>query len=293
MERKSALSRKASLLRLSAISLANGMRSGSFRSLYRGQGIDFSGVREYLTGDDVRSIDWNVTARMCRPFVKVFEEEKELDVFLIVDTSLSMRFGCGKSSRLSKALECASLLTLASVYNSSPVGAVLFDKSISFSCEPKHGREQALFLLSKFEKVETASVSKGSALENALTGAARLLKKRTLVMVFSDFRTSGWITPFARLCRKHDVVAVRITDSVDHKLPSVGAVPFEDIESSYCCVLPTSSRVFQSEWLNADSNKVAGWKKECLRHGGIPFILSTDKDSFEQLQTFFSKREVQ
>src|SRR5574344_2874729 len=116
-EDRTALARRASLLHLSPISLAEGIRSGSFKSLYRGQGIEFSGVREYLRDDDVRAIDWNVTARMGRPYVKLFEEERELNVFLVVDKSLSMNSGSGNKSRLETALECASLLTLASEQN--------------------------------------------------------------------------------------------------------------------------------------------------------------------------------
>lgn len=279
-ERKASLSKKASLLHISALSLAEGMKSGSFRSLYRGEGVDITGVREYFVGDDVRSIDWNVTARIGHPYVKVFEEEKELDVFIIVDTSLSMDFGRGKSSRLEKALECAELLTLASYYNSSPVGAVLFDSSVKFSIAPRYGKDHAMLLLSKFDKItdKRASCDRGSYLDNALTGAMKLLKKRTLVMIFSDFRTDGYFKSFGRLCQKNDVVAVRITDSVDLKLPAVGTVPFCDAESSYRCVLPTSSRFFQSAWVGDNSRRISDWKNQCLRHGGVPLVLSTDKD---------------
>ena len=132
-EDRTALAKRASLLRLSAITLAEGMRSGSFKSLYRGQGIEFSGVREYLRDDDVRAIDWNVTARMGRPYVKLFEEERELNVFLVVDESLSMNTVSGYRTRLETAMECASLLSLASLQNESPVGAVMFNGNITFS----------------------------------------------------------------------------------------------------------------------------------------------------------------
>ena len=112
---KNNTAQRAQLLHLTSLSLANGMKSGSFRSLFRGQGMEFSGVREYLRGDDVRAIDWNVTARMGKPFVKVFEEERELDVFIIVDKSLSMNTGSGIQSRLETAMDCASLITMASL----------------------------------------------------------------------------------------------------------------------------------------------------------------------------------
>lgn len=291
MESRTSLAKKAYLFHLKTLSLADGMRSGSFKSLYRGQGIEFSGVREYLRGDDVRSIDWNVTARMGKPYVKTFEEERELDVFLIVDASISMHSSAGKQTRLQKALECASLLTLASLQNTSPVGTVIFDEKILFSRPPSHGREQALVLLSQFEKT-TPSQKAGSALDNAIQGAERLLKKRSLVMVFSDFRTTSWLHSFARLCQKNDVVAARITDPLDEKLPEVGTVPFFDGESGTVKLLPTSSKSFQSAWLNAHYQRLDGWKTEVIRHGGIPLLLSTEKDSLVELTQFFASREV-
>ena len=297
MNDKSALSKKASLLHLNALSLADGMRSGAFRSLYKGQGLDFNGVREYLHGDDVRAIDWNVTARMGKPFVKVFDEERELDVFLILDTSLSMRFTSGKVSRIEKALECASLLTLASLRNASPVGAVLFDSEIHFSFAPEYGRDHAMLLLSRFDKFAGAgglpyqAKEQGSCMGNALNGAMKLLKKRTLVMIFSDFRMQGYFDAFGRLCQKNDVIAVRLCDDLDQKLPSAGTLLFNDMESGHRTFLPTSSRAFKSAWLADKQQGIALWKRECVSRGGIPLVLSIEKDSFAQLQAFFSARK--
>ncbi|MBR1912839.1 MAG: DUF58 domain-containing protein [Treponema sp.] len=291
MDKRTELSKKARMLHVSALSLAEGMKTGAFHSLYKGQGIEFRGVREYLKGDEVRAIDWNVTARMGHPYVKVFEEDRELDIFIVIDTSRSMLCGSGSVTRLEKAMECASLLTLASYHNESPVGAVLFDGKIHFSCAPKAGHEQIMFLLSQFEKSYASGVQ-GSALDNALLGAGRLLKKRTLVMVFSDFRTMDWLDSFSRLCHKHDVVAVRICDPSDEKLPSIGAVSFQDTESNYTCTLPTSSSVFQKEWAKANQARIDSWKYECIRHGGIPLTVHTDEDSIHELSSFFSKREL-
>ena len=299
MEGKSSLSKKANLLHLNALSLADGMRNGAFRSRYKGQGLDFNGVREYLRGDDVRAIDWNVTARMGKPFVKVFEEERELDVFLIVDTSLSMRFASGRRSRLDKALECACLLTLASLRNASPVGAVAFDSQIHFSSAPEYGRDHAMLLLSRFDRLAGVGSApyrakeQGSFMENALDGAMKLLKKRTLVMVFSDFRMQGYFDAFGRLCQKNDVIAVRICDALDQKLPSMGTLLFSDMESGYRTFLPTSSRSFKSAWLADKQQGIALWRRECVSRGGVPLVLSTEKDSFSQLQAFFTARKVQ
>lgn len=284
---KNDISRRASLLHLSSISLAEKMKSGSFRSLYRGRGIEFSGVREYLRGDDVRAIDWNVTARMGKPFVKVFEEERELDVFIVADASLSMCVGTSRKTKLEKAMECASLLTLASFYNSSPVGAVVFDGELEFFCSPESGKKHSLMLLSHFDRKKQKP---GSVLDSALRGAEKLLKKRSLVFVISDFRAASWQASFARLCQKNDVIAIKIVDSSDGSIPSVGSVLFTDPETGYEAVLPTSSKKFIRGWREENEMRNENWLKECLRHGGIPLFISTVQDPAAELIKFFSSR---
>lgn len=287
---KKNIRKRASLLHLVSVSLAEGMKSGSFRSLYRGQGIEFSGVREYLRGDDVRAIDWNVTARMGKPFVKLFEEERELDIFIIADASLSMSTGSGRQTRHETAMECASLVTLASFYNANPVGTVIFDGKLEFFCAPKPGRNHSLFLLSQFDRMTCGKIS-GSVLYNALTGAEKLLKKRSLVFVISDFRVSGWQEPFARLCQKNDVIAVKITDPLDEKIPSIGSVLFSDPETGFECVLPSSSHKFSRMWREENERRNEKWFKDCIRHGGIPLFISTVQDPAAELIKFFSGRE--
>lgn len=288
-ENRKSLARRAALLQLSARKIADGMRSGTFKSLYYGHGIEFSGVRDYLRGDDVRTIDWNVTARLGKPYVKTFEEERELNVFIIADRSFSMTGGSGKKTRLEVAMECASLLTLASEQNNSPVGAVIFDGEITFSSVPKAGRDQSLLLLTHFDEYNEVHKN-GSALDSALHGAERVLKKKSLVFIFSDFRTALWEVPFAHLCAKHDVVAVRIKDKLDSELPSVGSVPFEDIESGKIKYFPTSSEEFRLAWENDNSRRVNEWKKICYKHGAVPFEISTESEPVVELSKFFSQR---
>lgn len=289
---KSTLAKKATLLHLNSLALADGMRNGSFRSLYKGRGIDFSGVREYMDGDDVRTIDWNVTARMCRPFVKQYDEEKDLNVMVVIDASASMKSGSGRKSRLEIAAECASLLTLASFHNASPIGAVIYDGKIRFNCSPAPGHDQVMLLLSEFEKVEEYGTG-GSSLESALLGCQRLLKKRTLIMVFSDFRTTAWGQAFGYLCQRNDVVAVKIADSMDEHLPEVGSIPFTDPETGIRMVLPTSSSKFRRKWREDNESRMVQWNHECRRRGGIPFVLSTNSDCLREMTRFFSTRDRQ
>ena len=289
---KSTLAKKATLLHLNSLALADGMRNGSFRSLYKGRGIDFSGVREYMDGDDVRTIDWNVTARMCRPFVKQYDEERDLNVMVVIDASASMKSGSGRKSRLEIAAECASLLTLASFHNAAPIGAVIYDGKIRFNCSPAPGHDQVMLLLSEFEKVEEYG-SGGSSLESALLGCQRLLKKRTLIMVFSDFRTTAWGQAFGYLCQRNDVVAVKIADGMDEHLPEVGSIPFTDPETGIRMVLPTSSSKFRRKWREDNESRMVQWSHECRRRGGIPFVLNTNSDCLRELTRFFSTRDRQ
>ena len=140
------LSRRASLLNLSALTLAENLKNGGFKSVFRGQGIEFSDVREYFPGDNVRSIDWNVTARMGKPFIKQYEEDRELTVFLILDCSLSMKGGSFEKTRLSQACEAAALLLFAAKKNEGAAGAVFFDGEIQFSCPPKSGKKNSMLI---------------------------------------------------------------------------------------------------------------------------------------------------
>ena len=286
------LAKKASQLRLSAISIAENMQNGSFKSLYRGQGIEFSDVREYLHGDNVRSIDWNVTARMGRAFIKQYEEDKELSVFLILDCSRSMESGLD-SSRLSQAQEAAALLLLAAEHISGAIGAVFFDGKIQFSCEPKAGRENSMMILSKLDKLDSTPEDEktgGSVLPNAITGAAKLLKKRSLVFILSDFRSAKWEKPFARLAQKNDVIAVKITSPTDSELPNIGTVPFFDPETNKKGLFPTLSKRFKHEWREANRQRTDSWKDFCIKHGASPVLLSTEDDAALVLSRFFKQK---
>ena len=236
---KDSLIQKAALLRITTKTLANSLQNGSFKSLYHGQGIEFSGVREYLRGDDVRLIDWNVTARSGKPYVKIFEEERELQIFLVIDRSLSMQTGSRGKSRLQTAMEISALLTLAAENNANPVGAVLFGGDIEFVCSPKSGQTQTMILLSHFDR-KPENKKRGSVLANALTGAGKVLKKRSLIFVISDFRMRDWEDPLVHLASRHDVVCVRIGDPSDYSLPEMGAIPFTDPENGIKKLLPTN-----------------------------------------------------
>ena len=227
---KNNTAQRAQLLHLTSLSLANGMKSGSFRSLFRGQGMEFSGVREYLRGDDVRAIDWNVTARMGKPFVKVFEEERELQVLVILDNSASMMIKNDKKSKFEVARYASALITIACELNSCSIGAIFFDGVINFCTKPFFSKNQIMLILNKLFKLNENPV-KGSVLNSALIDAGRILKKRSLVFVFSDFCSDGWQKSMIALAKKNDVLAFKLCDSVDYEFFDFGSVVFKDAES--------------------------------------------------------------
>lgn len=282
------LVKKASYLRIAARTLADGMKSGNFRSLYRGQGIEFSGVRDYIRGDDIRSIDWNVTARMNRPYVKVFEEERELQIFIIVDNSLSMQIGSGNHTKYDVAAETAALITIASEMNNCPLGAVFFDGEVHFSTTPRLGREQTMLILSHLDKMKEKE-HVGSVLGTAISGANRLLSKRSLVFIISDFRSADWEKPLISLAHNNDVVAIRVTDKMDEKLPEVGTTYFTDSESEISLKLPTNSAKFQREWKLANDNNIRKWQETCVKHGVSSAILKTTDEPLSLLAQVFAR----
>ena len=285
------LASRAARLRIASISLSEGIRSGNFRSASRGQGIEFSDVREYIPGDNVRAIDWNVTARMGRAFIKQYEEDRELNVLVVLDCSRSMFSGSSDGVRIVSACEVAALAVLASERNSGASGAVFFDGSVRFSCPPKPGRENALSILSKIDRLEFPSGAvNGSALSSALRCASNLLRKRSLVFVISDFRAAGWEKELAFLSCRNDVIAVRISDSTDSELPVVGTVPFSDSETGASAVLPTSSSAFARAWFEANRRRVDSWEELCAKHGAHTLVVSTAEDSVLALSRFFAKR---
>ena len=282
---RESLTKKASYLRVVSGIIADCMKNGGFRALYRGQGIEFAGVREYLRGDDVRSIDWNVTARMGKPFVKMFDEERELQMFLIVDRSASMFTGSKGKVKYESAAEAAAVLAIAAELNESPVGAVFFDGEITFKSRPQAGSLQTMHILTRLDEVE--DINKGSVLGNAISGAAKMLKKHSLVFIISDFRTQGWEDSFKLLSQKHDVTAIRITDSSELELPEMGSVPFTDNETGSRLVLPTNNSEFRSAWRDAFRQRTMRLSEFCAKHGSGFVSISTDEDVVRLLSRFF------
>src|SRR5947207_2828073 len=217
--------------------LVNTLFTGEYRSVFRGQGIEFAEVREYQQGDDFRAIDWNVSARMGHPFVKTFHEEREITLLLIVDQSGSLHFG-RPYSKAGLAVEVAAVLALAAARHNDRVGAPLFADAPEYVVPPAKGRAHALRVIR--DLVAFAPRGRGTNLAGALRYATKLLRHRAIVVVLSDFRAEGWEDPLGQLAAGHDVVAITIDDPRERELPDAGWVDMEDAETGQRVLLDTS-----------------------------------------------------
>ncbi len=287
MDRR-ALLQRISTFPLIAEELAEDLLSGDFRSVFKGQGIEFDEVRRYERGDDVRSIDWNVSARFGSPFVKLYREERELTVFLVLDVSASMDSGGGELSRRDQATLVTALVTLSAERAGERIGAAFFDENLGRVFPPRKGRPHAMAIVDA--ALEERPLGRGSALGRALVGAARLLKRRSLVVVVSDFLCSDWEAELGTLSRRHDVVAIRITDPVDEEMPDAGLVFMRDPETGVELRAPTGFSSFREAWGGWHADRGAAWRTTCVRRGVAWLELSTADDPVVSLARFFGSR---
>ncbi len=225
--------------------LVESLFSGEYHSVFKGRGMEFSDVREYQPGDDVRAIDWNVTARRGRPYVKELVEERQLEVLLIVDRSASKEFGTGPDRNLGVAAEIAAILGLAAVTNNDRVGLLLVTDRVERFVPPDTGRNHALRLV--LDLLSHRAVERGTRLTAALEFAAKVLRQRTVIFVLSDFlldveRDRGFEHALHRLSDEHDVIPIRLSDPTAATLPDVGMLALFDPESGRRSVLNTSDR---------------------------------------------------
>jgi len=272
--------------------LADDLLSGDFRSIFKGQGIEFDEVRHYESGDDVRSIDWNVSARFGSPYVKMFREERELTVFVILDSTASMDSGGGALSRREQAIFATALLVLSAERAGERVGALIYDGDARRFFAPRKGRAHAMAIVEA--AVSSTAHERGASLVRslgrALAGSARILKRRSLVAIVSDFMCAEWERDLGFLSRKHDVVAFRVSDPVDTAMPDAGLVRMMDGETGMRTRAPTGFASFRDAWTQWHNERTEACRTACSRNG-VPCIdLSTDDDAVLVLSRFFGAR---
>jgi uncharacterized protein (DUF58 family) len=282
--------RQVKLIELKTRGLVNSVFTGEYRSVFKGQGMEFSEVREYQPGDEVRSIDWNVTARMRRPFVKRYIEERELTVMLVVDLSGSERFGTVRRFKSELASELAAVLAMSAVRNNDRVGVLLFTDRIEHVIPPRKGRRHVLRIIRDLLAFEP--VGRGTNIVGAIDYVARMLNQHAIVFIVSDFLESDIDHPLKLLAQRHDVVAVTVEDPSERDLPDIGIARLIDPETGETFEVDTSS----SNVREAYSERVAAERearKHLLRRLAIDEVaVRTEGGVVEPLLRFFRARET-
>ena len=271
--------------------------AGHYHSVFKGRGMDFDEVREYVPGDEVRAIDWNVTARAARPFVKKFTEERELTLLLVVDVSASGDFGSGERSKREVAAELASVLALSATRNNDKVGLVLFTDGIELYIPPKKGRRHVLRVVR--EILFFRPVQRGTDLGQALRFASRMLPRRAVVFLVSDFQGVGLDaaleSPARRalrqVARRHDLVAVCMRDPREQALPDAGRVVLQDAETGEVVEVDTGSGRVRERFAAAARERQDNLRRLLNSEAVDSLVLSTAEPWLSALLAFFERRE--
>ena len=280
--------RQVKLIELRTRGLVNSLFTGEYHSVFKGQGMEFAEVREYQPGDEVRSIDWNVTARMRRPFVKRYVEERELTVMLAVDLSGSERFGTRGRFKSELATELGAVLGMSAVRNNDRVGALLFTDRIEHLLPPRKGRRHALRLIRDLLAFEPKGARTDIA--GALQYLERMLSHHTIIFVISDFLDAELEKPLKRLAQRHDVVAISVEDPSERLLPDVGLARFVDPETGETLDIDTSDDEVRSRYERAMDGE-RDVRRRLLRRLAIDeIVVRTDQDYVQPLLRFFRSR---
>lgn len=266
----------------------NASFAGQYESVFKGRGMQFDEVREYTPGDDIRAIDWNVTARTGRPFIKRFVEEREMTVLFAVDLSASGEFGTVNKMKNELAAEFCAVLAFAAARNNDKVGLLIFTDRIELFIPPKKGSRHVLRLIRDLLAFEMPR--RKTNIPMALDYIARVVRRRATVFVVSDFIETGFKKPLSLLSKRHDVVAVPVRDRVEIEMPSVGLIEVQDAETGEIMLVDTSSRRFRSQYGQSSSRRFEELTST-LRSSNVDFIpIATDKAYINDLIQFFHMR---
>ena len=284
----SELLKKVRKIEIKTKGLSNHIFSGEYHTAFKGKGMAFSEVRGYQPGDDVRSIDWNVTARYNNPFVKVFEEEREITVILLIDMSGSSDFGTQTQLKREIATEIAAVLSFSAINNNDKIGVIFFSDKIEKFIPPKKGKSHILRIIR--ELITFKSESKKTNLEEALIYFNNVIKKRAVCFILSDFMDNNFDKSLKIASNKHDIIALRIHDEREEHLVDVGLIKVEDTETGNLKWVDTSSKnirkEFRKNYLIFEKNI-----KQTLQNSAVDHIdIKTGKDYVKPLINFFKNR---
>jgi uncharacterized protein (DUF58 family) len=283
------LARRIRYIQITTSKAVNDVLAGQYESVFKGRGMEFEEVREYMPGDEIRSIDWNVTARMGHPYVKRFVEERELTVFFLVDLSASGAFGSVSRLKNEVAAELAALIAFSAVKNNDKVGLIVFTDDIEMFIPPKKGTTHILRLIRELLYFSPRQTQTDIAA--GLDYLGRVTHKRAVVFLISDFLGEGFERPMRTLGKRHDLIAVSVTDPREVAMPNVGIVELEDAETGQIVTIDTSSAAVRRRYEQLGQDRAARLKELFTSMGVDHIEVRTDRDYVRELVRFFRIRE--
>ncbi len=268
--------------------LSDHVFGGEYHSTFKGRGMTFSEVRQYQFGDDVRNIDWNVTARYNEPFVKVFEEERELTLMLVVDVSGSEFFGTQEQFKNEIITEVAATLAFSAMQNNDKTGLILFSDEIELYIPPKKGKSHVLRIIR--ELIEFTPKSNNTSLSNALKFLSNVMKKKAIVFVLSDFIADNYRDTLKIAARKHDVTGIRIYDKADENIPNLGMVEMQDQETAELLLVNTGSKSVRNQYYSFHRERVDYFMEAFTKSGAGALSCRVDESYVKKLLGYFKRR---
>lgn len=282
------LLKKVRKLEIKTKGLTKQIFSGEYHSAFKGRGMSFSEVRDYQYGDDVRNIDWNVTARTGGPHVKIFEEERELTVMLLIDVSASSFFGVSSRFKSDMMTELAAVISFSAITNNDKVGAIMFSDRIEKYLPPKKGKQNILRIIR--ELLNLTPEKSGTNLSEALIYLNNIEKKRAIVFVLSDFMVEGYQQALTIAAKRHDIIGVHIFDEREKSLPDVGLLHVEDAETGQKRLIDTSDANIRSQYASYFESNKERFQKDFALAKSDTISISTEEDYIKAMQVFFKRR---
>jgi|TARA_B100000949_G_C14240587_1_gene433320 uncharacterized protein (DUF58 family) len=280
--------KKVRLIEIKTRHIVNNIFGGEYHSAFKGMGMEFAEVREYYPGDDIRAIDWNVTARTGKPFIKKYDEERELTVMLIVDVSASGFFGTGDSLKSDIMIELASILSFSAIKNNDKVGLLLFSDKIEEFIPPKKGKSHVLRVIR--EMIYHKAKDRKTDISIALEHIQKVLKRKSIIFLLSDFWDDSYQQTMKLINKKHDLINIQILDKAEIAIPKLGMVKFHDAETQKSAWIDTNNKQVQNISTKYIQNKNKVIKEFCKKNK-IDFIsIDTAEGYLNPLEQFFSTR---
>jgi len=280
--------KKVRLIEIKTRHIVNNLFGGEYHSAFKGMGMEFAEVREYTPGDDIRAIDWNVTARTGKPFIKKYDEERELTVMLIIDVSASGFFGTGESLKSDIMIEIASILSFSAIKNNDKVGLLLFSDQIEEFIPPKKGKRHVLRVIR--EMIYHRAKDRKTNISIALEHIQKVLKRKSIIFILSDFWDNSYKQSMKLINKKHDLINIQILDKAEIAIPNLGFVKLHDVETESSIWIDTNKKSLQKLCHAKILNKKNNIKKYC-KSNKIDFIsINTSENYLNPLEKFFNHR---